>query len=708
MSSFVRSAATREQLEVRVGELEGIVGALSRGELDAMCVGESGEVVLLRDAQQDIISREAWYRSLFESSPLATLVHDRETGRILAANPAAVAQYGYAHEELLSLSMVHLRHPADRQRAAQALQAIRERQGIRAGTWRHVRKDGSTVDVEVVVRAIDFDGREAWLMIATDVTARLATERALRESEAHLARAQRMAQVSTWEWDVVADKVHVSAETAELFKGTAALSGRGLREFLGLVHSEDIPRVTEALQAVLARERPYDLVIRLVAPDGAVRIAHTIGDPDLENGRVVRLVGTIQDITEQHALQTQLTNADRMATVGALAAGVAHEINNPLAAVVMNAWLLRDALSRPGGERENGKTDGVDESLDAIRDGCERIKTIVGDLRKFSQQDDEKKGPVDIQRAIDSALNIASKELRHRARVVRDFQALPAIYGNEARLGQVFLNLILNAAHAITEGAYAHNEIRISTRTDEAGRALIEVADTGRGIAPDVLPRLFDPFFTERSVGAGTGLGLAIAHRIVHALGGEIQVTSEVAVGTTFRVLLPSARSASEPEKVPQAPLAESGVRGRVIVIDDEPAIVDVVKRTLSREHDVVTFTSARDAIAHLRNATADAILCDLMMPDMTGMDFYEIVARDHPELTSRLIFATGGVFTPRARSFLSHTAAACLEKPFRRPELMDAVRRAVVGARARESKEPSPATGADTQGGPPPDEPTR
>jgi CheY-like chemotaxis protein len=233
-------------------------------------------------------------------------------------------------------------------------------------------------------------------------------------------------------------------------------------------------------------------------------------------------------------------------------------------------------------------------------------------------------------------------------------------------LGQVFLNLIVNAAQAIPEGNVEANVIRILTYTDADGHVVVQVSDSGCGIAKADLHHLFRPFYTTKGSGVGTGLGLAISHRIVTSMGGEIQVDSELGKGTTFKVLLPASSSTPVAVVPPALDPAKAKRRARVLVVDDEPMIGSLVRRMLSAEHDVVVTLAAAEALRLIRaGETFDAILCDLMMPQMTGMEFLTELRRFAPHLADRLILLTGGAFTPAARAFLDSVPNPRVEKPF-------------------------------------------
>jgi signal transduction histidine kinase len=370
---------------------------------------------------------------------------------------------------------------------------------------------------------------------------------------------------------------------------------------------------------------------------------------------------------ERTTMQEQLLVSDRMVSMGTLAAGVAHEINNPLASVMANLDLAaRDVTERVDRLGLSAEFSEVREELHDARESAERIRNIVRDLKIFSRSGEDKTGVVDVQRVMESTLRMAWNEIRHRARLVKSYGKTPLVEASESRLGQVFLNLVVNAAQAIAEGR-AENEIRIVTSTDETGRVIVEIADTGPGMPADVLARLFTPFFTTKPVGVGTGLGLSICRRIVTGLGGSIDVKSEVGKGTVFRVSLPPARPGLSEDERPVA-LREIAAkrRGRVLVVDDEPMITKVVQRTLAAEHEVVTITSAEEALKRVNAGERfDVILCDLMMPQMTGMDLHAELLRVASDQAKRMVFLTGGAFTARARVFLDETPNQQVEKPF-------------------------------------------
>ncbi|AEI67482.1 ATP-binding protein [Corallococcus macrosporus] len=305
-------------------------------------------------------------------------------------------------------------------------------------------------------------------------------------------------------------------------------------------------------EAVLSSGRQSITESMIPAPDGTERHWLTYRFIVRERSGRRLLAGVAMDITDRKAMQAQLVVSDRLAAVGTLAAGVAHEINNPLAFVLSNLSFLTGELHALTRELPSGRVAELEEVLRDATDGAHRVRQIVRDLRTFSRGDDEVATAVNVQAVLESAITLARSELKQRAQIVRDYREVPLVEGNEGRFGQVFLNLLINAAQAIPPGQPERHEVRLSLET-AGDRVIIEVRDTGMGMPPAVRARIFDPFFTTKPVGEGTGLGLSICHGIVTGFGGDISVESEEGRGSTFRVSLPVVRRALEPP--PRMPL---------------------------------------------------------------------------------------------------------------------------------------------------------
>ena len=391
-----------------------------------------------------------------------------------------------------------------------------------------------------------------------------------------------------------------------------------------------------------------------------------------DRGSLLGGVVIFRDVTEHRRLQQRLLLSERLASIGTMAAGTAHEINNPLAAVLGNMTFASEQLERIDGMlRALPGTSAVLEEVTALKDAvvdaagaAEHVRRIVEDIRKFARAGTADRRVLDLPEVLDSAIALTDSQVRQHARLSRQYRTTPLVAANEGQLVQVFTNLLMNGAQAIAAGGEADKLIEISTRTDERGNAVIEVHDTGCGIAAADLPRIFEPFFSTKASHRGVGLGLSISHAIVASLGGELTVDSQQGNGSTFRVLLPEAAGVG---RQPAAAKVEAAPkRARVLVIDDDESVGRVVVRVLGQLHDVSAEADPQRALDRVRGGdTFDVIFCDLMMPGLSGIDVHAAILASHPEQAKRMVFLTGGSVTPRATQFLASVANPTVAKPF-------------------------------------------
>jgi two-component system, cell cycle sensor histidine kinase and response regulator CckA len=659
-------------LAQRLSEAEATIEALLSGQIDAVVDSKSLTPVLLSKAQAALRESEERYRRIVETANEGICTIDTAS-TITFVNQRLAGMMGYLVDEMFGKSFLEFVPEATGARAA--LRVERSRHGIsEESEVGFVRKDGSRLWVLLKTSPIrDTDGKYVGtLAMITDGTRRKQAEEDLRKSEEQYRQIVEVTSDGIIKIDDGARIVFANRRFAEMLGyETREMIGMSVFGFMGAAAKaiaadslRDPRRVKDGLDTAFRHKNGTDVSVSIA------------GTPLVDGeGQYIGNLAVIRDVTERKKLQSELMVSDRLALVGTLAAGVAHEINNPLAAVVANLDCIAESMGRRVGSDPGAMSPGRSDAwfreeikapLDDAREGAQRVRFIVRDLKIFSRSPaDEPRGSVDVNAIIESSLRMAWNEIRHRARLVKCYGPVPGVEGNEARLGQVFLNLIVNAAQAVPEGRAEHNEIRVSTRLD-GERVVVEVSDTGAGIPPEVIGRIFDAFFTTKAVGAGTGLGLAICQRIVTDMDGELTVESEVGKGTTFRVALPVARKDESEPAVPVAQIAVTGRRGRILVVDDEKLVLRGVKRILSKEHEVVATVAAKEALALCAGGEKfDLILCDLMMPDMTGMELHRELSRVAPEQAERMIFLTGGAFTAKARQFLSETPKEHIEKPF-------------------------------------------
>jgi len=410
-------------------------------------------------------------------------------------------------------------------------------------------------------------------------------------------------------------------------------AGRDVEDLVAADGREAIASVL-APNADAARRLPR-VEVPFRRADGAVVLLELAPSQPVEfDGEAGVLVG--HDVTERREMQVKSQLADRMASIGTIAAGVAHEINNPLTYVIDNVRRIGELASTASGGSRSELRELVGEAVS----GLERVELIVRDLKMFSRADGDAVSAVDVRDVIESTARIAASQIRSRAQLTLDLAEIPKTAGHPTRLGQVILNLLLNAAQAIPEGAPDRNRIDVVARS-QGGVTVIEVKDTGSGIRPEHLTRIFEPFVT--------------------SMGGTVAVESRLGEGTTIRVTLPVTTPPAATPPAVEPRVVREAIRKRILVVDDEPLVARALQRAL-RAHDVTVALGGREALDVLRADAFDVIVCDLMMPGVSGIDLYEQLPG---ELRRRFVFATGGAFNQRAQQFLAEVPNQRIDKPF-------------------------------------------
>lgn len=382
--------------------------------------------------------------------------------------------------------------------------------------------------------------------------------------------------------------------------------------------------------------------------------------------------------------ETHLVRSSQLAAIGEIAAGIAHEVNNPAASTLTNLELLSGDLHKLSLEvRKPDRTVAslvqameifCSEARDSVRDsleGIQRIAFIVKGLRGFARIDGDDVDTLDINEVVETACNLVRHQIRHVAHVELDLQAAVRFPASRGRLIQVVLNLLLNAGQAIEEGG--GSTILVTTRSTSDG-VLLRIEDDGPGIPGEIAARIFDPFFTTKGADRGTGLGLSVCADIVHRHRGTFRLCKGRLAGACFEAVIPL-QTGLVPRLTTRSSPPPSGPPLRILVIDDEVMLIRAYRRLLARQHDVVAAYGGEEALAILACDQAfDLILCDLMMPGTDGVGVYEGLQANHPDLLERVVFSSGGPTSARAQDFLARPGIVCLDKPISSEALMDFV----------------------------------
>jgi PAS domain S-box-containing protein len=589
---------------------------------------------------------------------------DGTAPRHVYVNEAVASMMGWSCDELLERNPIELIAARDRGGVRERFERrTRGDQGQASYEVVVTRKDGRETPIEVTTSYTVIEGRPAVFAFFVDVSARRTAEQQRLHAEA---RFRELIESAPEPIGIIREGhfVYVNRAYVETlgFPDAQSLYAVPIASLL----DEEQGAIRDARESITIQHgvRQPPQIYRTKRRDG-VTILLEVVSVYLEYEGKPAVLGMARDVTMRKQLERQLVQADRLAALGTMAAGVAHEVNNPIAYVMLNLeWIARKL---PDLGKDPASLEGLMAMLQEARQGAERVSAIVRELRSFSRADGETRRAVDLEEAVQSAIRLVGHEIRHRAHVTTSFEPARSVWANQARVEQVVINLLLNAAQAMPERGGAQNEIRITVRPEGERHAVLEIFDNGEGIPPDVLPRVFDPFFSTKPTGVGTGLGLSICHGIVASLGGTIAAYSEPGEGTTFRVVLPTTDTVIDDGAPPgsEAPSSRNPKRARVLVVDDELPIANTLRELLAPDHEVVAATNAREALTAIARSDFDVVLCDLIMPGMNGIELYERLRADRPGLERRIVFMTGGAFTASAAEFLASVDNRRIEKPF-------------------------------------------
>jgi PAS domain S-box-containing protein len=527
-----------------------------------------------------------------------------------------------------------------------------------------------------------YDAQEDLIAQRTqELEVRKRTEEALRRSEASLREAQRIAHLGNWQWNIRTNELHWSEETYSIF-GLARDQFKETDEaFLELVHSEDREKLIDAVRQSLRAGKPYSIEHRILRPNGETRIVHERAEVTRDGaGNSVQMVGTCQDITEQKRIEAEFLRAQRLDSVGALAGGMAHDLNNALSPILMGIQLLRREASDPE----------IQQTLAVMEANTHRGAEMVRQVLTFARGHEGERQLLNVGLLVREMENIVRQTLPKSITVAAMVPPdLWAVLGNATQLHQILLNLCVNARDAMPKGGelvLAADNVELTgqeARDIPDGRpgayVMLLVSDTGTGIGPEVLPRIFEPFFTTKSPGKGTGLGLSTIARIVRNHGGFLSVKTELGAGTGFEVYFPRAEPALAAQRALVAAATEAplGHGELILFIDDDHSMREMVPPTLTEHgYQVVSAANGAEALALFKRHENGfrLVLTDIAMPMMDGLQMLDAIQARHPGLP--VILMSGSEHG--ASEHLPKGAATLLRKPFPLEKLLAAIAEAL------------------------------
>jgi PAS domain S-box-containing protein len=493
-------------------------------------------------------SEEQW-KAVFEHNPVMYFMVDAE-GTVLSVNTFGAAQLGYPVSELHGHPVLKVFFAEDRDLVRKSVEVCLTNIG-KTHSWeiRKVRKDGSAIWVRENAKAVrQLDGGLIVLIACEDITVRKQAEDALRQSQSYLAEAQRLSQTGSFGWRVATGEIIWSDETFRIF-GHARAPSVSLDIVFQRIHPEDRARVRQTLDRASSDGRDFDHGYRLRMPDGSIKHVHATAHAVTDTSGGIEFVGAVTDITARkqaeeklHEAQAELAHVARVTALGELAASIAHEVNQPLAAVVAHAAACRRWLDRDPPNLEEAR--GTVQSI--IKDG-NRAGEVIQHVRALVNKTVGQKTPLDINEVVNDVITLLHYELAsHRISLRMELApALCPVLGDRIQLQQVILNLVINGIEAMQPVTDRRRELVIRTRQDDAGKILVEIRDCGIGLAGGNASRLFEAFFTTKS--DGMGMGLSICRSIVESHGGRLSASGHAGPGATFQFVLPGHQEGNTP-----------------------------------------------------------------------------------------------------------------------------------------------------------------
>ena len=543
-------------------------------------------------------------------------------------------------------------------------------------TSEYLAYSGRTI-LKLAFNLLESDGKVFGISVfGEDITKRKKAEEALLKSENELKMAQRFSGIGGWEWNIKDDTLTWTDQMYTIFGLTKEKVSGGLGDVLAkAIHPEDRKKIEKASLSVINESKPVPMEYRVIWPDKSVHWVWAQAGELLhdENGKPSLLKGYAQDITRRKQdeesrleFERKIHNAARLASIGEMASGVAHEINNPLTPVLLFTELLM--------KRE--LPEDIKSDLKLIHHSAKRAAEVTKRMLTFARHNKPTRVPCDINEIIETTLELRDYNLvQNKVEVVTDLNTtLPSIIGDPNQLQQVVLNLVLNAEHAVMQQPKNRKIIIVTGKHDN--NIILSVKDNGPGILKENMVKLFTPFFTTKNSGEGTGLGLSVCHGIVAEHNGRIFAESEPGTLTAFTVELPiKSQTQDQHEEPPQNPPIGLAPKTNILVVDDESSIILVLNRILDQAgYRVCSAGTAQEALENINKQTYPIILVDVRLPDMTGIELYNKLVLDNNPVYNNIIFITGNVMDSDTMGFFAKVHAPYIAKPFDTDQLLRAV----------------------------------
>lgn len=636
-------------------------------------------------AEAALRESEARFRQLAETIQEVFWLADPVENKIIYVSPAYEEIWGRSREDLCSQRFAWLDgiHPDDRERVTQLI-AIDPSMSGYDQEYRIIRPDDSIRWIRDKAFPVRNDAGEVERIagVARDVTSHHEAVEALRESQRQLERAQQVGRIGSWVVDRDGN-LTFSAETYRIFDLTPAEFDGRIETFLQFVHAEDRAAVKAAGDAAIATPQRYAIEHRIVRRDGRICWLYEQADVELDSkGQGVRLIGVVQDITERKLLEAQLRQAQKMEAIGQLAGAVAHDFNNILAAVLMQAEVASTTENLPS---------DVQESLVEIRNCAERAANLTRQLLVFSRRQVMQRRLLDVNDSVTNLARMLQRVLGADVRLQLHLhpEAL-SIRADAGMLDQVLLNLAVNARDAMPLGGCLTIETsRFQVEREQAAAmgdlapgayVCLQVADTGEGISAEVMPRIFEPFFTTKEAGKGTGLGLATVFGIVKQHQGWVDVKSELGKGTTFRIFWPANTKAANVAAPASTAIRPHGGAETILLVEDEPSVRTVTRAVLSRAgYRVIEAINGQNALSlwEAQEVKPTLLLTDLVMPGgMHGQQLGKHLAQAARGL--KIIYMSGYSQEYTGGTIDLRPGENFLQKPFSQDTLLATIRRAL------------------------------